>query len=325
MRFRLVPDHTNIDFFRYMRFWLAVSILGILGSFASLLTLGLNYGVDFRGGTLIMAATQDVHDVSEFRSVLAGLGAGEANVTTASDTSGQGRNVVLMRLGSTGDDDATQQREIIAQVQEGLNAAFPGISYLQVDTVGAKVSDELVRDGVIAVLLSVFAIMIYIWLRFEWQFGLGAAASLLHDAIVVVGMFSLFQLDFDLTIVAAVLTVVGFSINDTVVVFDRVREVLRKYKRMPIKDVLNLAFNETLSRTVMTVMTTMLALVAILLFGGPTVRGFSIAVIFGILIGTYSSIYVASSVVLWLGVKRDWSGAKGDAAPAKAARPDAKA
>lgn len=325
MRFRLVPDHTNIDFFRYMRFWLAVSVLGIVGSFASLLILGLNYGVDFRGGTLIMAATQEDHDVSEFRSVLDGLGAGEANVTTASDSSGQGRHVVLMRLGSTGE-DATNQREVIAQVQEGLNAAFPGISYLQVDTVGAKVSDELVRDGVLAVLLSVFAIMIYIWLRFEWQFGLGAAASLLHDAIVVVGMFSLFQLDFDLTIVAAVLTVVGFSINDTVVVFDRVREVLRKYKRMPIRDVLNLAFNETLSRTVMTVMTTMLALVAILIFGGPTVRGFSIAVIFGILIGTYSSIYVASSVVLWLGVKRDWGGAKSDSATvAKAARPDAKA
>jgi preprotein translocase SecF subunit len=324
MRFRLVPDNTNIDFFRYMRFWLAVSVLGILASFGSLMYFGLNYGVDFRGGTLIMAATQEAHDVSEFRSVLDGLGEGEANVTTASDTTGQGRNVVLMRLGSTGD-DATHQREVIAQVQEGLDAAFPGISYLQVDTVGAKVSDELVRDGVVAVLLSVFAIMIYIWLRFEWQFGLGAAASLLHDAIVVVGMFSLFQLDFDLTIVAAVLTVVGFSINDTVVVFDRVREVLRKYKRMPIKDVLNLAFNETLSRTVMTVMTTMLALLAILLFGGPTVRGFSIAVIFGIVIGTYSSIYVASSVVLWLGVKRDWDGAKSDSVTAKAARPDAKA
>ena len=315
MRLRLVPDNTNIDFFRYTRFWLAVSILGILASFASLAVFGLNYGVDFRGGTLIMAATPETHDVSEFRSLIDGLQVGEVGVTTASDASGQGRNVVLMRLGVTGD-DATHQRQVIAQVQEALTAAFPGITYLQVDTVGAKVSDELVRDGVIAVLLSVFGIMIYIWLRFEWQFGLGAAASLLHDAIVVVGMFSLFQLEFDLTIVAAVLTVVGFSINDTVVVFDRVREVLRKYKKMPLVEVLNLAFNETLSRTVMTVLTTMLALLAILFFGGPTVRGFAIAVIFGILIGTYSSIYVASAVVLWLGVKRDWGAGKGDA-PAK--------
>ena len=320
MRLRLVPDKTNIDFFRYTRFWLAVSILGILASFASLAVFGLNYGVDFRGGTLIMAATPESHDVAEFRALLDGLNVGDVGVTTASDTSGAGRNVVLMRLGVTGD-DATHQREVIAQVQQALSAAFPGISYLQVDTVGAKVSDELVRDGVLAVLLSVFGIMIYIWLRFEWQFGLGAAASLLHDAIVVVGMFSLFQIEFDLTIVAAVLTVVGFSINDTVVVFDRVREVLRKYKKMPLVEVLNLAFNETLSRTVMTVLTTMLALLAILFFGGPTVRGFAIAVIFGIVIGTYSSIYVASAVVLRLGVKRDWDSDKAEAG----AKRDAKA
>ncbi|PZQ51366.1 MAG: protein translocase subunit SecF [Rhodovulum sulfidophilum] len=321
MRLRLVPDDTKIDFLRYMRFWLAVSILGVLASFASLAVYGLNYGVDFQGGTLIMASTPETHEVGEFRSLLEGLDVGEVGVTTASDTSGAGRNVVLMRLGVTGE-DATHQREVIAQVQEALNGAFPGISYLQIDTVGAKVSDELVRDGVIAVLLSVFGIMIYIWLRFEWQFGLGAAASLLHDAIVVVGMFSFFQLEFDLTIVAAVLTVVGFSINDTVVVFDRVREVLRKYKKMSLYDILNLAFNETLSRTVMTVLTTMLALVAILVFGGPTVRNFAIAVIFGILIGTYSSIYVASAVVLRLGVKRDWDAAKSDGEAPRKAKPD---
>jgi preprotein translocase subunit SecF len=323
MRLRFVPDNTNIDFFRYARFWLAVSVLGVIGSFVSLGIFGLNYGVDFRGGTLIMAATPESHDVGEFRSLLEGLNVGDVGVTTASDTTGEGRSVVLMRLGVTGD-DATNQREVIGEVQTALNAAFPGITYLQIDTVGAKVSNELVRDGVLAVLLSVLGIMIYIWLRFEWQFGLGAAASLLHDAIVVVGMFSLFQLEFNLTIVAAVLTVLGYSINDTVVVFDRVREVMRKYKRTPLKDLLNLAFNETLSRTVMTLLTTMLALVAILAFGGPTVSGFAIAVIFGILIGTYSSIYVASAVVLWLGVKRESGTDKveGGAAPRRAARSD---
>lgn len=306
MRIRFVPDVTNIDFFKYMRFWLAVSLLGMIGSFVSLAVLGLNYGVDFKGGTLIMAATPEQHEVAQFRQLLDGLGVGEVGVTSASDTTGAGRNVVMMRIGVTGE-NPDSQRAVIEKVQSALTAGFPGITYLQVDSVGAKVSDELVRDGVIAVLLSVVGIMFYIWLRFEWQFGLGAAASLLHDAIVVVGMFSLLQLEFDLTIVAAVLTVIGFSINDTVVVFDRVREVLRKYKKMPLKDVLNLAFNETLSRTVMTVMTTMIALVAILLFGGPTVNGFAIAVIFGIVIGTYSSIYVASSVVLYFGVKRDWA------------------
>lgn len=311
MRLRLVPDNTKIDFFKYMRFWLAVSILGIIGSLISLAVLGLNYGVDFKGGTLILAATPEERDIADFRALLTGLDLGEVQVTDASDTSGSGRHVVMMRLGISGE-NPDSQRAVIDRAQAALNAAFPGISYLQVDSVGAKVSGELVWQGVVAVLLSVFGIMIYIWLRFEWQFGLGAAASLLHDAIVVVGMFSLFRLEFDLTIVAAVLTVIGFSINDTVVVFDRVREVLRKYKKMPLVDVLNLAFNETLSRTVMTVMTTMIALLAILFLGGPTVRGFAIAVVFGIVIGTYSSIYVASAVVLWFGVKRDWS----DAAPA---------
>ncbi|MER2507538.1 protein translocase subunit SecF [Amaricoccus sp.] len=308
MRLRLVPDVTNINFFHYTKFWLGVSILGILISFGSLAVRGLNYGVDFRGGTLIMASTAEPRDVAEFRQLLDGLEIGEVNVTSASDTEDRAGNVVMMRIGVTGD-SPDSQRAVIDKVQTALNAAFPGISYLQVDSVGAKVSSELVTDGILAVLLSVLGIMIYIWLRFEWQFGLGAAASLLHDAIVVVGMFSLFQLEFNLTIVAAVLTVIGYSINDTVVVFDRVREVLRKYKKMPLVDVLNLAFNETLSRTVMTVATTMIALLAIFFFGGPTVSGFAFAVIFGIVIGSYSSIYVASAVVLWFGVKRDW-GAK---------------
>lgn len=308
MRLRLVPDVTNINFFRYTKFWLGISILGILLSFASLAVRGLNYGVDFRGGTLIMASTPEARDVAEFRQLLEGLDIGEVNVTSASGTEDRAGNVVMMRIGVTGE-NPDSQRAVIDRVQTALNASFPGITYLQVDSVGAKVSGELVRDGVIAVLLSVLGIMFYIWLRFEWQFGLGAAASLLHDAIVVVGMFSLFQLEFNLTIVAAVLTVIGYSINDTVVVFDRVREVLRKYKKMPLIEVLNLAFNETLSRTVMTVATTMIALLAIFFFGGPTVSGFAFAVIFGIVIGSYSSIYVASAVVLWFGVKRDW-GAK---------------
>ncbi len=312
MRLRLVPDVTNFNFFRYTRFWLAVSILGVVASFASLAVFGLNYGVDFRGGTLIMASTPEAHDVGQFRGLLEGLDVGEVGVTSASDTEDRAGNVVMMRIGVTGD-NPDSQRAVIEKVQTALNAAFPGIKYLQVDSVGAKVSSELVTNGILAVLISVLGIMFYIWLRFEWQFGLGAAASLLHDAIVVVGMFSLFQLEFNLTIVAAVLTVIGYSINDTVVVFDRVREVLRKYKKMPLRDVLNLAFNETLSRTIMTVMTTMLALLAIYFFGGPTVSGFAFAVIFGILIGSYSSIYVASAVVLWFGVNRD-TGTKPSAA-----------
>lgn len=308
MRLRLVPDNTNWNFFRYMKFWLGLSIAGVVASFISLAVMGLNYGVDFRGGTMILAANPEPADIGEYRTLLNALGHGEAAVTEVSDTGGGGsdRQVVMMRLGISGD-NPDSQTAVIEGVQAELDAAFPGISYLQIDSVGAKVSDELVRDGVIAVLLAVVGIMIYIWLRFEWQFGLGAAAALAHDAIVTVGVFSLLQLEFNLTIVAGVLTVIGYSINDTVVVFDRVRENLRKYKRMPLQEVLNQSLNETLARTVMTSVSTIIALMAIMIFGGPVVNGFAFAVIFGVLVGTYSSIWVASAIVLWFGVKRDWS------------------
>jgi preprotein translocase subunit SecF len=196
---------------------------------------------------------------------------------------------------------------------------LPGIQFLQVDGVGDKVSGELVESGILAVVLSFVGIGIYVWLRFEWQFALGAVASLVHDAIVTAGIFSILQHEFNLTIIAAILTVLGYSINDTVVVFDRVREVLRKYKKMPLRDVMNLALNETLSRTVMTSVTTLIALFAILFFGGPVVSGFAFAVIFGVITGVYSSIYVASAVVLYFGVKRDWS-QKVESKPGRRAR-----
>ena len=225
-----------------------------------------------------------------------------------------------MRIGSNGEAD---QSQVVATVRGALDAAYPGVQYLQVDSVGGKVSGELVQTGVIAVALAVVAIMFYIWLRFEWQFAVGAAISLIHDAIVTVGIFSLLQFEFNLQIVAAILTIIGYSINDTVVVFDRVRENLRKYKTKPLKDVMNLALNETLSRTVLTSGTTLIALVALLLLGGPVTWGFAFAVIFGVLSGTYSSIWVASAIVLRLGVKRDWSKPGGGAAGTKFANVDA--
>ena len=308
---RLVPDVTRIDFMRYTRFWLTVSVIGTIASLGLLAVKGLNYGVDFRGGTLIMAATPEPEPVAAFRETLGALNFGEVGVTEISDDTGAGRNMVLMRLGIAGDDPDSQQA-VIEEVRAALVAAFPGIQFLQVDSVGAKVSGELVRAGVLAVALSFIGIMIYIWLRFEWQFALGAVLSLIHDAIVTVGAFSLMQFEFNLTIIAALLTVIGYSINDTVVVFDRMRENLRKYKKMPLAEVMNLALNETLSRTVMTSLTTLIALFAIFWFSGPVVHGFAFAVIFGVIVGTYSSIYVAGATVLWLGVKRDWS--KPDAA-----------
>ncbi|MBB5223007.1 preprotein translocase subunit SecF [Amaricoccus macauensis] len=307
-RLRLVPDDTKINFFSRtaMRFWLGLSVLGMVASIVLYFTMGLNYGVDFRGGTIATVQTQEDVTVGEFREALTTLNLGDVAVTNISDDSGQGRNLLLMRLGISGDDPDSQQA-LVAQVRTSLAERFPGIQFLQIDSVGAKVSSELVRNGVLAVVLSFIGIGIYVWLRYEWQFALGAVASLVHDALVTVGIFCLFQIEFDLTIIAAILTVLGYSINDTVVVFDRVREVLRKYKKLPLPEVMNIALNETLSRTVMTSVTTLIALFAIYFFGGEVLSGFAFAVIFGVVVGTYSSIYVASAVVIYFGVKRDWS------------------
>jgi preprotein translocase subunit SecF len=304
MRLRLIPDKTNIDFFRGSRFWLAVSILGVVASLVLVAVRGLNFGVDFQGGTLILAEVPGERGVAEYRELLEGLGLGAVAVTEASG--GSGGEVILMRI-SEADGAEANQSEVVDSVQAALDAAFPGTTYLQVDSVGSKVSGELVRNGVIATLLSLAAILVYVWLRFEWQFALGAVASLFHDVIVTIGVFALFQLEFDLTVVAGLLTIIGYSVNDTVVVFDRVRENLRMYKKMPLGELLNRSLNETLSRTVMTSLSVLFALLALLFLGGPVTWGFAFAVTFGVLIGTYSSIYVAGAIVLWLGVKRDWS------------------
>jgi preprotein translocase SecF subunit len=195
----------------------------------------------------------------------------------------------------------------VRELQGALDEAFPGISYLQVDSVGAKVSGELVRAGVLAVLSALGAILVYIWLRFEWQFSLAAVIALVHDVVLTIGIFSLLQLDFSLPIIAAILTIAGYSLNDTVIVFDRVRENLRKFKKMPLVELLNLSVNDTLSRTVITSGTTLIALVALYVLGGEVIRGFTFAMIWGVLVGTYSSIFIAAPVLMWLGVKRDWS------------------
>jgi preprotein translocase SecF subunit len=280
--------------------------VAILGSIALFLIQGLNYGIDFRGGTLIMAETPDERDVAEFRSVLTALNVGDVQVTAVGDPAGTARNAVMMRVGVVGEDPDVQDA-IVRELQGALDEAFPGISYLQVDSVGAKVSGELVRAGVLAVLSALGAILVYIWLRFEWQFSLAAVIALVHDVVLTIGIFSLLQLDFSLPIIAAILTIAGYSLNDTVIVFDRVRENLRKFKKMPLIELLNLSVNDTLSRTVITSGTTLIALVALYVLGGEVIRGFTFAMIWGVLVGTYSSIFIAAPVLMWLGVKRDWS------------------
>ncbi|MEO0913099.1 MAG: protein translocase subunit SecF, partial [Pseudomonadota bacterium] len=220
-------------------------------------------------------------------------------------------------------DDAAIQQEVIATVKGALSETFPGIQYLQTDSVGAKVSGELVQAGILAIVLAISAVLFYIWLRFEWQFSVGAVAALVHDVILTIGVFAITQIEFNLSIIAAILTIVGYSLNDTVVVFDRVRENLRRFKQTELAEVLNLSINETLSRTLMTSATTLLALIALYVLGGDVIRGFTFAMIWGVLVGTYSSVFIASPILLRLDVKRDWSKPDGGGAGTQFANIDA--
>ena len=316
MRLKLVPKETKIDFFKLPMVSLGLSTIGILLSIVLYFTAGLNYGIDFRGGSMLMVETQETIDVGSLRAAVDGVGVGDTSVTELNDPgtnlTGAEKNVAMIRIEQKDDDPAIQNEAIVA-VKDALSAGFPGIKFLSADSVGAKVSGELVRAGVIAVVLAVAAVLFYIWLRFEWQFSVGAVVALVHDVILTIGVFALVQLEFNLAIIAAILTIVGYSLNDTVVVFDRVRENLRKFKKRSLKEVLNLSINETLSRTVMTSVTTLLALIALYVFGGDVIRGFVFAMIWGVIVGTYSSVFVASPVLLRLGVTRDWDKKDGNA------------
>ncbi len=316
MRLKLVPTVTNINFFRFYSGVFFLSVAMVTASIILYFAIGLNYGVDFKGGTIITAEPVEQVDIGKFRAVLDTLNIGDVSVTEirdpAAEVTGTVRNSVLIRVEQAKGDEQIQINEI-EQIKAVLGTAFPGIIYRSVESVGAKVSGELVQTGALAVLLAVVAIAFYVWLRFEWQFALGAVAALVHDVALTIGVFVVFQLEFNLSVLAAILTIVGYSLNDTVVIFDRVRENLRKYKTMPLIGVLNLSVNETLSRTIMTAVTVLIALFALLFFGGEVLRGFTFAMIWGVFVGTYSTVYVAKVIVLWLGVKRDWSKQDGSA------------
>ncbi len=384
MRLRLVPQETSWDFFSRSRLWLGISAVLVVVAFVSFLIQGLNYGIDFRGGTTIRTEATTPVDVGAYRDALAGLDIGDVVISEVFDPNfGPDQNVAMIRIGARDGEEAVSS-EVVADIEAtlgaltggpativvtgrdavetkvaaldlgttavpridsladavslsfeaGLSAAdrqaavtalseglsldrlpqvlYDGFQVASVESVGPKVSGELIRTAAIAVLLAIGAVLVYIWLRFEWQFALGAVAALVHDVVLTIGIFSELQIKFDLAIIAALLTIVGYSLNDTVVVFDRVRENLIKYKSRDLRDVLNLSINETLSRTFMTSATTLLALIALFVLGGDVIRGFVFAMIWGVIVGTYSSIFVASAILLWLGVKRDWSKPSGD-------------
>ncbi|WP_300058351.1 protein translocase subunit SecF [uncultured Roseobacter sp.] len=307
MRLRLVKQGTNFDFFKRWKLWLGISGLMMVVAFASFMIQGLNFGIDFRGGTTIRTESPLPVEIGVYRDAIAVLELGDVSITEVFDpTFDADQNVAMIRIqAQEGQESVTP--EVIAAVEGALQTVRPDIKFVSVESVGPKVSGELIQTAAIAVVLAIGAVLIYIWLRFEWQFALGAVLALVHDVILTIGVFSELQIRFDLAIIAALLTIVGYSLNDTVVVFDRVRENLRKYKKRPLAEVLNISINETLSRTFMTSVTTLLALIALFVLGGDVIRGFVFAMIWGVIVGTYSSIFVASAALLYLGVKRDWS------------------
>ncbi|MTD98873.1 protein translocase subunit SecF [Paracoccus sp. YIM 132242] len=306
-RLKLVPDHTDIDFFRWQWLTFGLSAAAMALSVLLIATMGLNFGIDFKGGTTIRTESPTAFEVGDYRQALDGLGFSDLAITEVFDPSfGQDRHVAMIRVGTT-DETGSVSAEQLNRIETALQQVDPQITFASVESVGPKVSAELIQTAFYAVGAACLGIMAYIWLRFEWQFAIGCVVALIHDVLLTVGLFSLFQLKFDLTTIAALLTTLGFSCNDTVVVFDRLRENLMKYKTRPLIDLMNLTCNETLSRTIMTAVTTAIALTAMLIFGGDVIRDFVIAMLFGVVVGCYSTIYVAKNIVLWLGVKRDWS------------------
>jgi len=321
MYLKLIPDDTKIEFTK-MRFTaMVLSALLIVGSLVALFTHGLNFGIDFRGGVTIEVAGSEPIDTGAVQNAIADLQLGDVKVQEIQDFAGTDKAVIVfIEQQEAPTPDGTEAQEVVAdanedaqqqaaaKVQEALRTLLgDDIEFRKIEVVGPTVSGELVQKGAVAVVLAIGMMLFYIWFRFEWQFSVGAIAALVHDVIITLGLFAVTSLEFNLAIIAALLTIVGYSMNDTVVVYDRVRENLRKYKKKPLAELLDISINETLSRTIMTSVTTLLALVALAIFGGAVLRGFTMAMIWGVVIGTYSSVFVASPFLLATGVKRDWS------------------
>ncbi len=304
----------NIDFMGLHKLGFVLSLVLTVASIALFLTKGLNYGIDFSGGTLIeVRSTDGPADLAAMRAKLNGIGLGEVSLQGFGSP-----NDVLIRLPRQPGDDKAQMLGV-NKVKETLGQA---VDYRRTEVVGPKVGSELIQAGVIATVLALLAIAAYVWFRFEWQFGVGAMLSTLHDTVTTIGLFSLLQIEFNLTTLAAILTIAGYSVNDTVVIYDRVRETMRKYKTMDFRTLINKSLNETLSRTILTVSTTALAVLSLFLFGGEVLRGFSIAMLWGIVIGTYSSLFIAAPLLYYIrpGRSGQTQEAKGIAAETEGAR-----
>nr|WP_172891545.1 protein translocase subunit SecF [Cohaesibacter sp. ES.047] len=299
---RFIPDGTHIGFMKH-RYWsFPMSSLLIVASMVLYLIFNLNFGIDFKGGTLIEIKTaEETADVANIRANLNALDLGDVEVQEfgAPDD-------VLIRIQTQEPTDELSAEEaqqlVVDQVKETLGSS---VDYRRVEVVGPRVSGELASAGTISVLSALFAVLVYIWFRFEWQFALGAVVATVHDVLLTIGVFALLQIEFNLTTIAAILTIVGYSLNDTVVVYDRIRENLRKYKKKPLKEVLDLSINQTLSRTLLTSVTTLLALGSLYFLGGEVIRSFTFAMIWGVFVGTYSSIFIAAPLLIFLNLRAE--------------------
>ncbi len=297
---KLVPDDTNIGFVR-IRFWaFALTALLTVAAVALVATRGLNLGVDFVGGLMVEAKFEQPPHLDKVRADIDRLGVGDASLQQFGSP-----DIVSIRLPLPPSSDEGATNKVVNQVKASLAADYPGVVFTRYDTVSGKVSGELIRNGILAVLLAIFGIAVFSWFRYEWQFGVSTFVAIAHDVLMTLGFFALTRLEFDLNIVAAVLTIVGYSINDKMVIDDRIRENMRKYRKMDLPQLIDLSVNETLPRTVMTSLTVLLALTSLLLFGGQVLRGFTAAMMLGIVVGTYSSVYVSSSLLISLGLRAE--------------------
>ena len=287
----------KFNFNKFFKFFNALSLVLIIISITLLIFKGLNFGVDFKGGTLIeLRATDKQITISQVRQSFLNMNLGDVTVKKFGKN-----NDFLIKF----EKKENNNKNFIVQIKKDLSKSIgPGFNFRRVENVGPKVSSELLKSGIIAISLSLLAMLIYIWIRFEWQFSIGAILALFHDVLLTLGIFSLFSLEINLSIVAAILTIVGYSMNDTVVIFDRVRENLKKFSDVKIFDLTNISINETLSRTIITSVTTLLALFSIYIFGGEILKGFSLAMILGVIFGTYSSIYIANPILIFLNVSQ---------------------
>jgi len=292
---RLIPDDTHYPFMRWRRLSFPFSALLSMVAVVLFFTVGLNFGIDFRGGTLIeVRAKSGPADLSGMRSTLGDLGLGEVQLQEFG-----GPTDVLIRVAQQPGGETAQQA-VVDKVRSALGDAF---EYRRIEVVGPRVSGELVQSGIIGVALALFGIWLYLWFRFEWQFAIGAMIATMHDIVLTIGFYCVTQLDFDLSSIAAILTIAGYSLNDTVVVYDRIRELLRRYKKMVIDELLDLSINTTLPRTVITSVTTFLAMLALTIFGGEVIQSFTRAMLFGIVVGVYSTTFIAAPLLIYLGVR----------------------